>query len=375
MKFIHTSDWHLGNNYSRFDESQRDLLKEARFKAVENLFEYAKKNSISLIVSAGDQFDNGDTKDLNLLYRLFSIIKNYPQIKVVMIAGNHDPYMDNCIYKKIDKKEYPENIIFITDKEVVCFEDINVKIYAASLTSKFSDKNPISWIDDKKDDYFKIAIAHGSLKINTIYNPNDFPIDMDFAKSKNIDYFALGHWHSYYKHDDNTYYCGTFEALQFDDDGYAIEVILSKNNPPMVKKITGLNVYTWLTKSVILSDDNFNKFFDELKDSSSKKTILNLVLTGYLSMDNYRKLDELINAITHDYFKIFASNRVSLKPDAEDIIEHISHGAIKKIVEDLISIKKNNLDVSSIIKDKIDINDAADRALMMINDFFNENKL
>ncbi len=372
MKFIHTSDWHLGNSFSRFSEEESSKLRDARFRAVENLFEYARGKGIGLIISAGDQFDNGEARDASLIYRLFGIIRNYPEISVIMIAGNHDPFTGTSIYNSIDDADYPGNLKFIRKREVITFEDSKIEIYAASCVEKFSSKNPVDWIGPSREGYTRITMAHGSLKIEGMYNPNDFPIDVDSAKKRHIDYLALGHWHSYYNLDENIYYPGTIEPLQAGDEGCALEVELAAGHSPVVKKITGLNVFSWQSKEIKIDDGNFETVFEELRKGAGKNKILAIKLSGYLSIGNYKRLGHETESLSYDYFRVFADNSTSIKPDIDEITRTLGDGALKKVVHKLSAIKRGERNLAGLM-DPADADSAVDGALIMIHDYFREN--
>ncbi|MDC7126659.1 MAG: exonuclease SbcCD subunit D [Spirochaetales bacterium] len=86
MKFIHTSDWHLGaklGEYSRLDE-QRDVLDEICITA--------DKEKADFIIIAGDLFDtfNPSNEAVELLYRGLKKLSADSSRPVIAIAGNHD---------------------------------------------------------------------------------------------------------------------------------------------------------------------------------------------------------------------------------------------------------------------------------------------
>jgi exonuclease SbcD len=87
MKFIHTSDWHLGHKlheYHRVQEHQSFLTW---------LLDTIKENDIDALLIAGDIFDSphAPVEALQLLYRfLHTLHTENPHVQVVMIAGNHD---------------------------------------------------------------------------------------------------------------------------------------------------------------------------------------------------------------------------------------------------------------------------------------------
>ena len=86
MKFLHTSDWHLGarlGEYSRLPE-QRLVLEEIR--------KIAEQESVDFVLIAGDIFDNFNPPNeaVELLYRELKKLSDGGKRPVVAIAGNHD---------------------------------------------------------------------------------------------------------------------------------------------------------------------------------------------------------------------------------------------------------------------------------------------
>ena len=86
MKFLHTSDWHLGKrleDFSRFDE-QLAVLQE--------ICEIADREKVDAILVAGDLFDtfNPPTEAVDLFYKTLKRLSNNGRRPVIAIAGNHD---------------------------------------------------------------------------------------------------------------------------------------------------------------------------------------------------------------------------------------------------------------------------------------------
>lgn len=86
MKFLHTSDWHLGKrleSLSRLDE-QKDVLNE--------ICEIAERQQVDVVLITGDLFDtfNPPTEAVDLFYKTLKRLANDGKRAVVAIAGNHD---------------------------------------------------------------------------------------------------------------------------------------------------------------------------------------------------------------------------------------------------------------------------------------------
>lgn len=86
MRLLHTADWHLGKSLegrSRLPEQEQ---------VMDELCEMVEKESVDVILMAGDVFDtvNPPAAAEQLFYESVARMADYGKRKVVIIAGNHD---------------------------------------------------------------------------------------------------------------------------------------------------------------------------------------------------------------------------------------------------------------------------------------------
>ncbi|NOI75836.1 exonuclease SbcCD subunit D [Vibrio coralliilyticus] len=86
MKFLHTSDWHLGrqfHNVSLLDD-QKALLAQ--------LIEYLQSNTVDALVIAGDIYDRSvpPTAAIELMNEFVRQVCNELKLPIILIPGNHD---------------------------------------------------------------------------------------------------------------------------------------------------------------------------------------------------------------------------------------------------------------------------------------------
>ena len=86
MKFIHTSDWHLGKSL----EGHSRLKEQEQF--CEDFIKLVNDNDIDLVIIAGDIYDtsNPPAQAEKLFYKTVSRLANNGQRCVLIISGNHD---------------------------------------------------------------------------------------------------------------------------------------------------------------------------------------------------------------------------------------------------------------------------------------------
>lgn len=214
MKIIHCADIHLGSKInSRLKKISSDRKLELRNSFL-NMCEYAKNHSVKIIILSGDIFDenNPSKKDKDNFY---SVISNYPQIDFLYLKGNHDLYEDNLTYPS------------------------NLKQFSQILTTYNYDNLSISGVEINRENsnsfYSMIKLDSNKLNIVMLHgtvstSKGDNLIDITSLKNKNIDYLALGHFHTYKtgKIDQRGVYVysGCLEGRGFDETGLKGFVLL-----------------------------------------------------------------------------------------------------------------------------------------------------
>ena len=86
MKFIHTSDWHIGRQLHN-----QSLLDDQRF-VLDQIVELATQHDVDAVVVAGDIYDRSipPANAVALLDEVVNRLVNELNIALIMIAGNHD---------------------------------------------------------------------------------------------------------------------------------------------------------------------------------------------------------------------------------------------------------------------------------------------
>ena len=377
MEFLHTADWHIGFNFPQFSEEQNRLLQKGQWQTVKSIFTYAQQHKIPFIICAGDNFENEETTHKEQLTRLFALIAQYPEINIIMIAGNHDPLTPYSIYSRLEKSSFPHNLYLADMQSVFDFKEYNLQVFASSLTAKNGTENPLAWIEAPTEkEKIRIAVTHASIKIEGKYNPEDFPIEPDIAQLKKLDYCALGHWHSYFKVNDYAYYCGIPEYTQFDKKGYVLHVKIDKHGQkPEVIKIQNLNQFDWLLENVVITDQDYHSILIKLKETAGKAIIKKYIAEGYLNLLNYKKYTEMLDIISQQYFKLFIINNIALKPTDSEIKGIAGSEYLGHVINELLQIKEGHSLYPLSLEDEVSFARVIDLALLKVYDYFSKTNL
>lgn len=133
MRILHTADWHLGKKLVQFERTDEHL------DFLNWLIETLDKQSIDLLIIAGDIFDTGTPSNtaLELYYRFLSRVKDTCCRDVIVIGGNHD---------SISTLNAPKELLHFFNVHVIGgvpenFTDQIVKIYQDGSVNTYGLKN------------------------------------------------------------------------------------------------------------------------------------------------------------------------------------------------------------------------------------------
>ncbi len=244
FKLIHTSDWHLGQNFYGYDrsEEQRDFLRQ--------LAGIASQQQPDAMLVSGDIFHTAapSSAAVNMYVdAMLDIHDACPGMAIVVIAGNHDSASrlesDSRLWERAGVRvlggicrndegcaNLDRHIIQVGDKGIVAA----VPFAYSAMFPQLPDGD--AGRDERREAYFQ-ALLDRTRQVNR----HDVPVVLmahlavshsDFTGHDNImpmecvsieslgtgyDYAALGHIHRPQWLDDRTRYCGTPLAVSFDE--------------------------------------------------------------------------------------------------------------------------------------------------------------
>ncbi len=337
VKFIHTADWHIGKKNKKLGEVAEEVRSQ-RIKTAENIVNKAEEKGVDFIIIAGDLFEN-NTIDRDTIEEIIDILSG--DIKTYILPGNHDPLKDGSLYH-IDSWESAENIHIFTEENEVEHND-DVILYPCPLTQKISNSDPTNSIPNvENDDCIRIGIAHGDLDIGIKDNPN-FPINKKRANESELNYLALGEWHSWnlFEQDNeikNTVYPGAPEPTKHDDSdpGNIALVEINENEVNIEKEnVSSLSWMRW--NEEITNPDSVESLKRKISElDCPKKTILNINLSGVVTPDVFNSIENLENTEEVLYLQVTKEN-LFIEPDLEEMIGIVPN-EFREIIEDLTAI-------------------------------------
>lgn len=215
MKIIHTSDIHLDSPLTsrlpadKVRERRREIL-----SGFSRLIDEAREERAGAVIIAGDLFDSAKVTK-KALDTAIEVIGASPDLTFFYVAGNHE---GDALTES--GRILPKNLItFGEDWSYHTAGGVTIA-GRSSISEKMFDEL------DLPKDTTNIVILHGELRDKTVSSE---AIGIKDMVGKNIDYLALGHYHSYsttrIDERGTAVYSGTPEGRGFDevgDKGYVV---------------------------------------------------------------------------------------------------------------------------------------------------------
>lgn len=298
IKFIHTADIHLGTNFkdSYFGGEIGNIRRKELWETFEKLINQVKKQSIDLLLIAGDLFEN-DTFTFKDFFRLTGNLESIPSTKVIIISGNHDKFHSNSFYLT---EQWPDNVTILgkSGLDSIYFRDLNLNVIGYSWDNySRKESSIINQIEIKKDSS-NILVLHG--------DDTSAYMNFEFQKLKdlNLDYVAFGHIHKPKFIYENMAYCGSLEPLDITetgDRGY-IEGIIGEEN---TFKFIPFSKRRYLSYKISINEDmNYQDVVNSIINNVSHSNLdfLMLEINGIKAREF--DIDTLKEYLKREYFYV-----------------------------------------------------------------------
>lgn len=195
MKFIHCADLHLDSpllGLNRYEGAPVEELRGATRRALHELVQLAIRESVDLVLIAGDLFD-GDWPDFNTGLHFVRALARLREagVRVALVRGNHDA--ESRISKSLP---LPDNVhVFPSRKaETRIYEDLGLALHGQSFGERTVDSDLAAGYPKAVAGAFNIGLLHTSLDGRPGHAAYA-PTRLDVLRGKGYDYWALGHVH------------------------------------------------------------------------------------------------------------------------------------------------------------------------------------
>ena len=224
MRFVHTSDLHIGKTF-RFADDVSQVLRDERLDVVTRLGELARSQGASDVLVAGDAYDV-ETPSERTLRQPIERMRAFEAVQWHLIPGNHDAHTPRGPWDRLrrlgEHEGFPPNVHLHLAPEAVPLGGGAAFLLPSVLTRRHAAEDPTAWMDEAAtpERAIRIGLAHGSVASfgsDTSLTPNR--IAPDRPTRAGLAYLALGDWHGAFAVSERCGYSGTPETDDFDVGG------------------------------------------------------------------------------------------------------------------------------------------------------------
>jgi DNA repair exonuclease SbcCD nuclease subunit len=174
---LHASDLHIDNT----PEGGKGFVQ---------LIDAAVELAIDVLVLVGDTFDDNRVNPLTLA--VFVEHLDRLRVPVVVLPGNHDPFMAGSVYERMT---LPDHVVVLTDPDGTTVElpELGIELWGRPHAS-FADCRPLSGLPPRGAQPWQVALAHGHLVRYPDDRHRSYLITSEEIAGSARDYVALGHW-------------------------------------------------------------------------------------------------------------------------------------------------------------------------------------
>jgi len=254
-RLLHMADVHLGARHDDLGPAAA-AQRERQFEAYTRAIDLALAEKVDLVLICGDLFDS-NSQPKRSVERAAAELGRLAQrhIAVVVIPGTHDCYDASSIYRVFDLAEMsgaPAGsglVTVLTDtKSSVTFDQLGITVRAKVFPTKRASESPVAALGVSAQDSgpgggrnWQIGMVHGSLAVPGRFDADDVSFTEQEIAASNLDYLALGHWHSFREGRAGRTvwaYSGAPEMVALDQDGAGQVLLVSLEERDGQRRVT-----------------------------------------------------------------------------------------------------------------------------------------
>lgn len=302
LTLVHTADWHLGKRFPQLGEEDGRKLTRARLDVVDRILGVADQRGADALLCAGDLFD--DEKPSEDWWRGLATVLSKPRARnlpIFLLPGNHDPLTATSVWAP----HHPFRGLLPKHVHVVDRDDFSYTLkdgavlFGVPCRSSQSHRHLSEKIPQREpgDERIRIGMLHGSTFEMENYQTT-FPIDVDAATKRGLDYLAIGDTHGYRNVAPSgsppVVYPGAPEPTAFDekDPGHVTVVFFTRSRRPRIEKV---KVAQWTWEEAILGSMDELRSFCQRRDLVHRFVRLTVRITA--RPEEYAQAERLLREL------------------------------------------------------------------------------
>ncbi len=342
LRFIHSSDLHLGKRFGNFEGDLPGRLREARHAVIARLAQHGREQGAATILLAGDVFDT-ETPASDVRRQALTEMAHHAPIRWVILPGNHDSLQATQLWVTL-KTDAPDNVILAVEPRPIELA-ADVVLLPAPCTTRRPGRDLTEWMDSAAtpEGAIRLGLAHGAIQSFSEEAVASDVIAPDRAQRAGLAYLALGDWHGAMNIGPRTRYSGTPEPDRFKHDHPGEASLVSITGCSALPEVTPLATagFTWRTLNLHLLDgDDPAPALEALLPETRlrRQTLARIMATGRSRLPARTALTRAIESATPDFaFLELDEAGLMTECEVEDLDRIDRAGALREAANTLLA--------------------------------------
>ena len=342
IRFIHSSDLHLGKRFGNFSGDLPSRLREARHGVLTRLAEHAREQGAGTILLAGDTFDT-ETPAPDVRRQALAEIARHSAIRWVILPGNHDSLQAAPLWSTLGR-EAPPNVMLAIEPMPIEIAP-GAALLPAPCTTRRPGRDLTAWLDNAAtpEGTIRIGLAHGAIQSFSVESAAAEIIAPDRARRAGLDYLALGDWHGSLEVDTRTRYSGSPEPDRFKHERPGEALLIEIEGPGALPQARALSTasFSWRTLELhLLNGDEPLAALEALLPAAHERrqTLSRIVATGTARLSARTALSAAISDAAPDFAHLdFDMDGLATEHEVEDLDRIDRAGALREAANALLA--------------------------------------
>ncbi|MEW6121928.1 MAG: DNA repair exonuclease [Pseudomonadota bacterium] len=346
IRFLHSSDLHLGKRFGNLPAELRGRLREARHGVIGRLAAIAHARGADVVLLAGDTFDT-ETPTPDIRRQALAEMGHHAPLRWVLLPGNHDSLQAAQLWTAL-AQDKPDNVLLAVEPRVMELSP-GVALLPAPCTTRRPGRDLTDWMDTAatQDGMIRLGLAHGAIYDFSEDSGASNLLPPDRALRSRLDYLALGDWHGAMEVNPRTRYSGTPEPDRFKHDrpGQALLVSIAAAGAVPDVEAVETGTFLWRTEPLhLLPQDDPARLLDALlpTGTSRRRSLTRIAAAGRTSLAGRSTLAAAIAHAAPEFASLdLDANGLETECEAADLDLIDRAGALRDAAE---SLRRESLD-------------------------------
>jgi DNA repair exonuclease SbcCD nuclease subunit len=341
VRILHTADNHIGITFRQYPPGIQQRLIKERFDALERIINIANQRKAHFVTISGDLFDKVTVKAEDVK-KTVDILARFEGEAVLVLAGNHDycEGEESKLWRAFNQAIHGTTIVPLLkpQSEEFTVDDIPVVFYACPCPTKYSDAPVIGWVNDiaKLPNKLHIGLAHGNVEgLGLDDNQRYFNMTEEALRAAKVDTWLLGHIHVPFPEPGSTgkplYFMPgipTPDSVKVTRPAQAWWIELELGGACRFEPVITEGIRFVRLKQELQSSLDLQRLRTNCAELDAQSTVLDLIVSGRLSIEDQELLRDLLAEITPRFFHVSIDQEIATLLTPSEIASRFAAGTL-----------------------------------------------